>query len=497
MKNTVGDKILNFYESYLKVSKSKVGKKEKRLLDPKEYDEVLHPDDYSKLTPEKRRKIALMSPLLMKGMKKKSMDTFRAWFELETADTRNKPPKADVDIIRDFETRSQIKKKLYHARLCAHIYGDGFLLITFTNDESKSLSDPIDDDATPWNLDLINSEKITEMKVVNGQTYYVYQDGNQMELKLIHPDRLLHFTIDKLPHSNFGVSTIDILRWTLESNKNVDKATGAILSWFSHGILDLTKVGLGDIERDKLLQIAAKHPGAWVHDEDVSVEYKNPTAIDPKPFYDYIVLNIAAVLNMPTHVLTGIQTGRVTGSEIGFSDYYRDVRDEQQLVFEPSLEKLYTRILESQGRTWKYVFKWNEIYVDEGMEVEQLSKKMTAAEVGIRNGIITKEEARRIINDGQIQLQPDDLSGLEDKKEEKTKPDIKEKERYSDPPRKPRDGREPHRPSFNDQFSEEEIAMIKRCRAAKEKAQKELAEKERKLGEAILNEDNDNATDSD
>jgi hypothetical protein len=146
----------------------------------------------------------------------------------------------------------------------------------------------------------------------------------------------------------------------------------------------------------------------------MTVDYKNPTAINPKPFYDYVILNIAAVLNMPTHVLTGIQTGRVTGSEIGFADYYRDVRDEQQLIFEPLLVDLYSRILKAKGRRFKYVLRWNEIYVDEGMEVEQLVKKIDAAEKALTGGFITKQEARKILNDGQIIVDPEDVSQLKD-----------------------------------------------------------------------------------
>ena len=99
-----------------------------------------------------------------------------------------------------------------------------------------------------------------------------------------------------------------------------------------------------------MLKVAAEHPGAWVHNEDVEISIHNPTAINPKPFYDFILLNISAVLNMPTHILTGIQTGRVTGSEIGFGDYYRDIHDLQELIFTPLIEDLYRRILEARPR---------------------------------------------------------------------------------------------------------------------------------------------------
>jgi len=58
--------------------------------------------------------------------------------------------------------------------------------------------------------------------------------------------------------------------------------------------------------------------------------------------------------------------------------------------------------------------KWNEIYVDEGMEVEQLVKKIDAAEKALTGGFITKQEARKILNDGQIVVDPEDVSQLKD-----------------------------------------------------------------------------------
>lgn len=498
MGKTLGDKLFELYESYIKPSKKPIGKKEIDLIKPNDYDSVLQQSGYEHLTPVKRRKIAAMSPLLMKGIKKKSMDTFRAWFTLETPDGKN-PLKIDTQLLADFEHRSQYKKKLYHARLHAHIYGDGYLLITFTNDEEKTLQEPVDELSAPWSVESLNPERISSMRMLNGHLYYVYQDDDKLEDTLIHADRIQHIMIDKLPNSNFGLSTVDILRWTLESNKNVDKATGAILSWFSHGILDLKKEGLTCPERDALLKIAAQHPGAWVHDEMMEIDYKNPTAINPKPFYDYIVLNIAAVLNMPTHVLTGIQTGRVTGSEIGFSDYYRDVRDEQQMVFEPLIEKLYERILIAHGKKWKYVFKWNEIYVDEGMEVEQLVKKVEAANTALQGGFISKKEARRIINDGQIQLDSDDLSELEPTSPSQPstqKPEVQQS--YSQPRKPNRPNPEdneprPPQPKIRGGLSQEERAMIQRCKEGEETLRQIIAHKEKELGKKLLEEDEEDA----
>jgi hypothetical protein len=497
MKGTIGDKVVNFYETFLKVSEKKVSKKEQTLIDPKEYSPVLSKKDYENLTPEKRRNIAMESPLFLKGIKKKNMDTFRAWLKIVADDDKGTVVKADLDTIREFERRSEIKKKCYEAGVCVHIYGDGFLIITFTKDEDKKLSDPVNSEAEPYNVRVVNPEYITDMEEINGVIYYVHNDGADFEKKLIHPDRIIHFKEDTLPFSKFGISKVDILRWTLESKKNVDKASGEILSWFSHGILDLQKEGLQNPERDELLKIAAQHPGSWVHDEETQVDYKNPTAINPQPFYDYIVLNIAAVLNMPTHVLTGIQVGRVTGSEIGFSDYYRDVRDIQELVYQPQLERLYQRIIEARGRVWKYKIAWNPIYVDEGMEVELLNKKVEAAEKalnGVRGagGFITKQEARKMLNDGQILIDPKDIKGLKEnaqiivsKQSAKTAEKVAQKPPFERQPVQPN-----KKPALikKTKLSDIELEMIARC----DTANKLRIKKEKELGKKVLNEQSDN-----
>jgi len=54
----------------------------------------------------------------------------------------------------------------------------------------------------------------------------------------------------------------------------------------------------------------------------IRFDVKNPTHIDPSPFYDYFYTNIAAVIDMPKHMLIGGEMGNVTGSEVGTSAYY-------------------------------------------------------------------------------------------------------------------------------------------------------------------------------
>ena len=495
MSKTLGDRWENFYSSYIGKSKSvPKSKKEIKLLTVNDYDPILKKSGFEKLTPEKRRLLSQQCPIFMKGVKKKNLDTFRAWFTVETVENRGKPIDADLKVLHDFEKRTNYKAKLNEAGICSDIYGDGFLLITFTRDEKRELHDPVDKRSEPYSVEILNSEYINDMKYYNdeykekGVLHYYYQDIKNGKEMYIHPDRIQHVSADKLPFSHFGLSKIDLLRHILISKKNVDIATGKILAWFSHGIHDIKWEDMTPEEHKEMVKIAGQHPSAYIHDQDVEMEIHNPTAIDPKPFYDYLILNIAAALNMPTHILTGVQTGRVTGSEVGFADYYRDVHDMQNLLYQPLIENLYKRIIEARGRVWKYELSWNPIYIDETTEGKLLIDRVTAAEKALNGtkgvgGFIDKEEAREMINKGMIELDPH--KEIKDRVIPSTTPPFPRDPKPANPkpPSKPSIKKESESPTTKT-LSNEELAMIIRCK----EAEKKLIEKEKELGKKILKE---------
>jgi len=462
MPETLGDRIYNFWENYIARSNKAESTKEKSLYTPGEYSPENALQGYDKLTPRKRRLIALQSPLLMKGINKKSLDTFRAWFEIETQEGHGLPIKADLKAFRDFENRSNFKNKCFLAMVGAYIYGNGFIILSFTNDEGKSLSTEPSPKAEPFRAEVLNSEYI------NGTTpggNYVFEKNDGTEKKIIHKDRVLHFKAVSLPGFRLGTSIIDVLRWTLFSKKNVDIAAGHILSWFAHGMVDLKWENMSPEQEKIAKKMLDSHPGSFYHDQDVEIDIKNPTAIDPKPFYDYIVLNLAGALNMPTHVLTGIQTGRVTGSEIGFADYYRDIRDIQGLQITPLIEKVYAKILQARGKTWKYRIEWNPIYIDEMAEAKLMKEKTQAADLALNGtkgigGFVDEEEARTMFNKGQIQL--DTAKKVEPRPQPQPEPAPK--------PNTPRKPTKPKVPSENK-------AMIQRWKELKKQEIDDLEEK--------------------
>lgn len=494
MMATIGDRLRSFWKNYIgfSIEEIKIGGKETELLigdtaNP-EYKNQIGSKELDMVT---CRKTAQQCPLFMKGARKKAADSIRAWHEIETYDKKTNPPELDLSIIRNFERRTQLRRKWYEAKVASFIYGDSYLLITYEHDEKTKLHDPPSEKAVPWNVNIINSENITDIDYYpNKKSYYQklriqhfhYENPNDMKDYWIHPDRVIHMVCDKLPHRKFGTSKINLLRNIVKSMINIDIACGDLLSWFSHAKLDVKQDGMQDPELQKWEKTCNKHPGAYIHDETAEIKSIQPEAIDPKPFYEYLILKVAATFVMPTHILTGIQVGRVTGAEVGTGDYIKDIKDDQDLQDTPLLNDLYSKLLKSKQRTWKYEIVWNPIYIDELAEAEIMLKRTQVADLAMNGsrgvgGFTSPKESREIFNRGQIVLSdnvPKDL-----KKPQQTsqpKPSESEDEDENDG----ETNTEKSKDLYEYQLDASDKAMIKK--------RKEQIEKERKLGKEILDE---------
>jgi len=410
---TLGDYLIKLYQNYIAPSKEEQKLREFGAVYPENRDSEFYSKDSfgtKELSRQKLREVALQTPLLMKGIRKKSLDSVRSWFEIVTFDGTH-VPSIDLKIIRDFEKRSRIKYKWVEAVVASYIYGDGFLMILYANDKNP-IDEPPSAGAKPYTVEVLNSENINEIKYHPDKVkfkkrrilHFHYVDNMANKDLWIHPDRIIHITYNKLPHRLFGNSVINLLRNVIRSKINVDIATGEILSWFAHGVFDITQEGMTPEEKQQWEKIANKHPGYWIHDETAKIEAVSPEAINPKPFYDYLITQIAAALVMPKAILEGIVVGRVTGAETSYSDYYKDLRDIQDLDYTPLLEWLYSKLLNSYGRKWKYNIKWNPLFVGELAEADILDRRVKAAVDAYQAGIISIEEARKILNEGQIVL---------------------------------------------------------------------------------------------
>ena len=368
------------------------------------------------LTQRLRRNMALSTPFYMKGLKKKSRDTFRAGWEFRRSKDNKAPSRVELDILQRFNDRVNIKNFMTSMKQDAHVYGDGFCLMVFINDQDirkPRLHASLREGAEPFQLKRLNPEHIVKRRYYNKEyqnlniKHYVYADEEAGGSKVfIHPDRVLHFKETDFAFSSFGVSDMDMLRNIISSGADVDIATGNILRWFSYGIVEWTKEGLKPNERKEMLKFASKHPHTFVGNEKYKLAIHNPTAIDPQPFYDYLIMSIAAILVMPSHVLKGLGDGEKSGAEIGYSDYYKDIYDSQELIYKPQLRKLYELLFKSSNRIFDYNIIFNPVYVGELAEAEVDGKRAATAVNLKASAIVDTEEARRMYNEGHIYLDP-------------------------------------------------------------------------------------------
>lgn len=522
MKKTAGDLAKSFFVNYIAPTKEDLekGRKELHVTAPTKYGSGNKKNTWNffsknrKLTPEQQRTTAEQAPLFMKGVRKKCMDGTRAWFELETLPDRGDVIKADLTILRMFEKRSNFKAKWNQIKVDSYIYGDGYLLITFEGDKTKNLWEKPTEGAYPWKVEVMDSECINEIDYYPKRKaffqnlevmHFHFKDKQRHKDYWIHPDRVIHLAKDRLAYHQFGNSTVNLLRNIIKSKMNIDIAAGEILAWFAHGIYDIAIPGCEEEDIDYWEKKANEHPGAWIHGDEEKITAVNPVAINPKPFYDYVVINIAAALIMPTHLLTGIQVGRTTGAEVGFGDYYKDVKDGQDLVDTPHIERLYERILKGHGKTWKYQLKWNPVYIDELAEAEIMWKRTQAADLALNGtegmgGFTDIEEARDMYNKGQTQLDltkkikarvPPPLPAPKPPTKPETKKDAKEltgkDAAQADANRlgiSLEDYYKQQKNLYQFQLDASAKAMIKR--------KKEIIEREKTLGEKILKEQEEN-----
>jgi hypothetical protein len=275
--------------------------------------------------------LVMKEPMMRKGIWKENKDIFgEGWYiDIKESIKQKQPDKEvediDLDLVDSFDRTAQTKYKLEQGGISANIYGDGFLEIIFEELEDTNISKPIPS-TSPIDLNVMKAEYIkeTEKRAFGNQDkidYYIYQNINK---QYIHPDRLCHIVKKRLPGHLFGISDVYTASRVLKSMMNADIYFGEAIEWASKGVFDVTLTGANQTELEKA-EKDIKRRNVLIHDENAVWTVHDIQTMSPKEYYDYFFIKIAATLDMPQHILTGVQPGQLTGSEIGLADYYKNI----------------------------------------------------------------------------------------------------------------------------------------------------------------------------
>ena len=341
--------------------------------------------------------IVMSEPMIRKGIWKENKDIFGEGWTIQHKKQEMAVDENDLELIDVFDKKANMKYKLEQAGISANIYGDGFLELIFEEPDDTPINTPVPEGIPFMDINVLKAEYINKTKIVKDVNYYVYKDKQE---QLIHPSRIVHIAKKRLPGHLFGISDVFTCGRVLKSMMNADIYFGEFIEWAGKGVFNVTLKGATQTELEEA-QKKIKRTNVQLHDENAEWDVLNPVTMSPKEYYDYFFIKIAATLDMPQHILTGVQPGQLTGSEIGLADYYKNITNLQELVFTPVLEKIYTLLLQGNGRSFDdYKIAWNPIYIDESSEAQILQMRTAAASQAIDHFVIDENEYRMIMREG-------------------------------------------------------------------------------------------------
>jgi len=431
------------------------------------------PRGLNKIDAKLMRKIVTRETLLYKAITKKSKDTFTQWFKVLDVESGEAVDESTQRLLRIFDNKTQFVDVLVEALECAYIYGTGFIEKIYNEPSGNEPYMKVNDSYACIDLHVIDPENIVEYKKMDDnsdQRYFVHRGKNSGKDIYIHPSRLEVITVDKLPFTHFGLSKVSLLYNILKSKMNFDVSSGEYLNWFGMGLYDLTIENMSDEQEEAAYKELSKHKDFLVHDQDYALDVKSPSQLNPKEFIDYFYVNIASALEMPRQMLVGGDFTDIGGSDVGVSAYYSDVENTQRRL-ERHVVRIYEEMLRLFGKKEKLMLDWNEIFVDELSEAKIQQTRAYSVTQCKNAGIIDQEEARKMMNEGHIEL--DTKKKIEEPKEEMPK--------TSNPNTEPQ-------PAIKRQAKFVDLTPIQRemIRREREIGEKELQEQEIRLYQALI-----------
>jgi len=128
---------------------------------------------------------------------------------------------------------------------------------------------------------------------------------------------------------------------------------------------------------------------------------------DPEPYYETLVKSICAGTRFTKPILEGTQAGTVTGSETSLKAYFSEIQVLRQQEIEPELRSIAKKIstfdqaqIPRVAAVDEVEFEWGPLFKLNALErAEGAVSLVTAATNGIKNYVLTPDEARELLSE--------------------------------------------------------------------------------------------------
>lgn len=421
------------------------------------------------LTQTDKKRAYYGNEIVFKGINKKARDLISGGFIIDSPIDGEDVPEQTENTIQTFLTEKQIIRKLHQCIITALWNGD-----TWFEWNCKGNKDPESPlTGTLYDIRMINPACITKYKLNEERTdveYWYYKNGENQYW--IHASRLENIYFNPNDDSSpYHLSCLEVANRAIKADNEATNSLNGNLTLFGHPFPVINTTDNNNVKQvDEAFKVLEKLKKkelktGFAGFKDTKFGLLNPASPSPKDTLDHFYVHLAAALEIPMMFLVGEQTGKMTGNEIELYDYYKAIEAQQKVILSPILHKMFTLLL---GTAWKYEIYWNPLFVDEKTEVENKTKLMEKiGDLYSKHQLIDIMEARQLLREHDIGIpEGGELDEPELDDEEPIDTPIQEER----PPEEPQHSKKP--------------LFVRKLTPMESK----LAEKQRKLGEKILKE---------
>jgi hypothetical protein len=342
-------------------------------------------------------------PLAQRGIQKQSADVVREGHTLRNPDDGTEHLQNDE--WQAWAREQDILSKIEDALISAHVYGDGFLELAWSDETQAGRADEeVPEEATleavfvadPTNLSLHEREGTDDLFAVESRM--------QGDL-VLHPDRYEQLVLHDLPGYHHGLSTMEAAWHSAHSKVMGDQSSGEIL--FSCGVPFVHNriEGADDEETDEWTEWINSDEvvRGFASDESHEITSVNPETVDPSPFYEAFLESIAAAVGMPKLMLRGAASGSIAGSKTNQRQYHEELSGVQENVLTKHVKRFVKgRLGLNADEFW---VDWHAFEVDPKVQAST-ARDRARAMLDLVNAGTTPEAAARIVG---LNLTDDDL----------------------------------------------------------------------------------------